>query len=108
MLAANCDPFDPEDPQCSLRLPNDPFRTCHFCCNEEEDNNSFQKCSDLRSGHRREYPRGWLQKPITDALCYEKGYVNVGEPLDVFWNEKYEKYDNAKANIYTIEECSFV
>ena len=47
-LAANCDPFNPYDPQCFIRLDNDPLQTCYYCCDQEEDNDSFQKCSDLR------------------------------------------------------------
>ena len=46
MLLANCEEFDPMDPQCFVRLPDDPWRKCYFCC--QHDSDSFQKCSDLK------------------------------------------------------------
>ena len=45
MLEASCNPFNPSDPQCFVRLDDDNLKTCYFCC--QNDNDSFQKCSDV-------------------------------------------------------------
>ena len=46
MLEASCDPFNPSDPQCFVRLSDDPSRKCTFCC--RQDGKSLQQCSRIR------------------------------------------------------------
>merc|ERR1712062_218100 len=103
MLSASCDPFDPSNPQCFVRLQDDPFRKCYFCCQHE--NVSLQTCSDIRSQHvLPRYPTGWTQKQISSSLCYEKGYINDGYPLKVF-KDNDRRPVNYKGDIFSVDSC---
>ena len=40
---------------------------------------------------------------ISESVCYEKGYSNLGEPLNVIWRNG--KYTNSSKNIYSVKDC---
>lgn len=80
VITPSCDPFNPYDSKCFSRLPNNPHRTCYFCCNQEAENGSFQRCSDIRyvklmslrvtfyffrAGEKPTYPLGWMDTEIS-------------------------------------------
>jgi len=102
LVSNGCDPFDPSNPQCSIRLPNDPYKTCFFCCQQE--NHSFQKCSNILNGEAPTFPNGWDRKPIAETLCYEKGYVNTGEQLEIFTDSQ-GRLVNWVSQIDSLEDC---
>ena len=72
-----------------------------------------------RDGQTPTYPQGWIDREISPGIhyigyktqfifyavgvCYEKGYVNVGSPLNVYHNGKRDV--NVKQNIPTVEDC---
>ena len=47
----------------------------------------------------------FLIHTFPDSICYERGYINQGHPLKVFWDSSERKYVNYKRDVYSAEGC---
>jgi len=97
LISNVCDPFNPLDPACYMRLQDDPVRTCCFCC--ELEGQTLQSCREIDETRVCTLPPRWLNRRVETANCYEREYHYIGNPLNV------NRGSNKIRNIGSFQDC---